>query len=420
MSLIYLSLHSATAYLSHRNDGSRRTQPAAMVVLWISTMLWLVIGGGLAITLAITRQPICPDPSSKTSNAGRTCLVRYAGLGASLLSMYAYSFRLQTESHLADQPASLTTVALSILVHNTTAPFACHLFGISRTEESLPLREPYRVSHEKAMFSEMSFKCRSSFSPSTCSLSQDASWPGLLPIQSDKAHGLGIFAPDYQRSSTLTPAPSPSSPPGHAKLEVACALPSPSLPPSLALPPQPCHTPSSAQRALRSLDRPLIQSRTKAVGGVVPASPNFSFPNVQSRQRHTSYNSLASDYSQTSIDERQLAPLKSVRTLDADGPVSPAKSPSSAVWMVAHMHDSADLVEEQQGDSDDEIDDAVTLQRRLRSVRNGLEGEQARDQADGESPPRKSVPTPTSVLFSRKRDSEGMFRRDIIGPLRAS
>jgi len=98
--------------------------------------------------------------------------------------------------------------------------YLAHLSGINNPPQLLPFTLPYKPTN-KPMFSEMSFKYRSStsFASSAYTLTDPNSDPlyTLYPTRPDKAYGLGIYAPKKPISSAssfstaasfLTPRPS--------------------------------------------------------------------------------------------------------------------------------------------------------------------------------------------------------------------
>ena len=113
---------------------------------------------------------------------------------------------------------------MCLIVHLLKTPgfYLAHLSGIKKPQQLLPFTLPYKPTNQP-MFSEMSFKCRSttSFSSSSYTLIDPASDPlyTLYPTRPEKAYGLGIYAPkrsiassssasSFSTASFLTPRPS--------------------------------------------------------------------------------------------------------------------------------------------------------------------------------------------------------------------
>ena len=105
----------------------------------------------------------------------------------------------------------ITSIGLITLLLNTPDFYLAHLSGINKPLSLLPFTLPYKPTN-RPMFSEMSFKCRStsSFSSSSYTLTDPNSDPlyTLYPTRPEKAYGLGIYAP---KQSTTTSSSSSSS-----------------------------------------------------------------------------------------------------------------------------------------------------------------------------------------------------------------
>jgi hypothetical protein len=87
----------------------------------------------------------------------------------------------------------IVSMALFIATNKTEKPFRAHLLGVIKEQALLPLMLPYKASKQHPMFSEMSFKCRSSTSLSSRTLVPSCdSTMTLLPSKADKVVGLGI------------------------------------------------------------------------------------------------------------------------------------------------------------------------------------------------------------------------------------
>jgi hypothetical protein len=106
-------------------------------------------------------------------------------------------------------------MCLIIFLLKTPDSYMAHLSGINKSQQLLPFALPYKPTN-KPMFSEMSFKCRSttSFPSSSYTLIDPASDPlyTLYPTLPEKAYGLGIYTPKKSISSShLSPSVSTAS-----------------------------------------------------------------------------------------------------------------------------------------------------------------------------------------------------------------
>ncbi|TKA69780.1 hypothetical protein B0A55_08811 [Friedmanniomyces simplex] len=342
-------------------------------------------------------------PGVMDIDIGSTCIVQRTGFGASLLSL-------------------LATMVLFVLMHKTSDPFRCHLFGVTKQPTLLPLMLPYKIAPGHAMFSEMSFKCRSSSSPSSHTLvpSQHNSMSHLLPSCPEKAaFGLGIYAPKQSAPSFLGPRPSLQSIRTHATIS---SLP----PPSSPLPPLPAYFPekyrqsSAMQKAIyppRS-QQPyqLRRSQSSKTVRMVPPSPALSASNLAAFNR--SAESLSSVYSRSvSGEKRDLgpgAPSESSRSFSSGSAATLVRSPLGAMRRAADPNTIV-LPGSRSGscgeEAESEIDDAVTLQAKLPAVKAVSEWGEVEGYPLGSQVP-MSYCQRTAQL-----DEKGMLRRLDFTPL---
>jgi hypothetical protein len=103
----------------------------------------------------------------------------------------------------------LASTSLFLLTWKTTDPYRAHFLGIHQPPELLPFTLAYKKG-DRPMFSEMSFKCRSTSTFSSYTLPEpiEDTLYTLYPTRPEKAYGLGIYAPKASVASFLTPRPS--------------------------------------------------------------------------------------------------------------------------------------------------------------------------------------------------------------------
>ncbi|KAF2769731.1 hypothetical protein EJ03DRAFT_87698 [Teratosphaeria nubilosa] len=370
MSMVYIFFHNLAALLTSRGSRGRRDEPGAVVrwlaviVLRFDVTIWLV-ACCVNITFTIAREPDCfSSKTAKSTEAidkGTTCIVQRSGVGASLLALLASS-------------------ALFVLIHKTSSPFRAHLFGISAETPLLPLQLPYEASAKKAMYSQMSFQCRSSTSLARHTLTIPPtpftrSTSNLLPACPDNTTlGLGIHPPaKHSTASLLTPRPSLSS-------IRTCTTTSSLPPPSSPLPPLPVYLPEKHGKTVRT-ERltPCYQlgrsSSGRTIRIVVP-SPSPSMITLPSGLDRSE--SLSSIYSRSISGESVRPPLllgDTGRTHSASTVHTVAKSPlctvqtASDVLPARREKRKLDKKWSFECDSNDsDIDDAATLQARLPPV----------------------------------------------------
>jgi len=189
----------------------------------------------------------------------------------------------------------ITSIGLIILVTKTPDPYLAHLSGINKPPSLLPFTLPYKPTN-RPMFSEMSFKCRStsSFSSSSYTLTDPNSDPlyTLYPTRPEKAYGLGIYAPEksittntssvssFSTTNFLTPRPSLKTIRGQASLgdRPRLHLYSKSYPvtsTSSSLPPVPTYNPEKYKTlpALRAGRKYPSSSSSSSSSGPPPPQP---------------------------------------------------------------------------------------------------------------------------------------------------
>ncbi|KAH9831094.1 hypothetical protein Tdes44962_MAKER02172 [Teratosphaeria destructans] len=371
MSMVYICSHNLAALLTSRGSRGRRDEPGAVarwlavIVLRFDVTIWLV-ACCVNITFTIARGPYCFPSKSATSteaiDEGTTCIIQRTGVGASLLAL-------------------LASFTVFVLTHKTSSPFRAHLFGISAETPLLPPRLPYEASTKKAMYSQMSFQCRSSTSLARHNLTKPptpftSSTSNLIPACTDETTlGLGIHTPaKHSTASLLTPRPSLSS---IRTRTTTSSLP----PPSSPLPPLPVYIPERHDKpAVPQRLTPCYQlgrsSSGRTIRIVVP-SPSPSMINLPSDLDRSE--SLSSIYSRSISGESVRPPLllgDTGRTHSASTVHTVAKSPLCMVQTAAfgalparRQKQKLDKKWSFECDSDDsDIDDAATLEARLPPV----------------------------------------------------
>ena len=264
---------------------------------------------------------------------------------------------------------------LFVLTQKIQEPWRYHLFGVVTDSGLLPLVLPYKASLDRPMFSEMSFKCRSSTSLSSHTLVQSSndSMTTLLPSRPEKAAGLGMYASRYSARSFLSPRPSLSSIRSQAPMGL--------LPPPSQLPPLPAYFPDRYRNGStmhKAVNPPKRGLREKTVR-IVPPSPPLSAANLAAFNK--SQESLSSVYSRDISGEKDSPrPHQRQRTLEASRRYSSSSTATLKRSLLGAMRlarDPAIVVGPRVSSegSSSEIDDALTLQARLPSVKpvNGFE-----------------------------------------------
>ncbi|SMR57174.1 unnamed protein product [Zymoseptoria tritici ST99CH_1E4] len=238
LSLYYIALHNTTAHLQRRTRDQVQSQKVdnfrkmATFTLRVLMSLWLVTCL-VSVTWTGARHPLCEMGRSQGGlyplsplDRGSTCIMNRVAILASVVALF------------------ISTI-LFILLRKVNEPFRCHLFGIVRESDLLPLHLPYNPTKRLTRYptgSAMSFQCRSSQSLSreTFAPWTSAEVHQLPPIPSDNHNanirGLGI---QTTRSSapplSLSPRPPLRS---HTSLPIGPPPPSP-------LPPFPSYLPNN-------------------------------------------------------------------------------------------------------------------------------------------------------------------------------
>lgn len=116
--------------------------------------------------------------------------------------------RIWTLSSFADQ-YRVISIGFVLLTCKTTDPYHAHLLGVTKPPTLIPFILPYKAG-ERRMFSDMSFKCRSTstFSSYTIAEPDEDILYKLYPTRPEKAYGLGIYAPKTSTANFLAPRPS--------------------------------------------------------------------------------------------------------------------------------------------------------------------------------------------------------------------
>ncbi|KAK4953623.1 hypothetical protein LTR10_008226 [Elasticomyces elasticus] len=407
-SILYILTHNVAAMLASEEHNERKAsvrramQWLAATSLRFGVTTWLA-ACGMNVIFTVAKQAQCVPRSVGAAriDIGTSCIIQRTGVGASLLSLTA-------------------SIALFVLLHKTSEPFQCHLFGVRKQPTLLPLMLPYRVAPGHAMFSEMSFKCRSSSSLSSHTLipSRSNSMSHLLPSCPEKAaFGLGIYAPKQSTLSFLTPRPSLQS-----IRTTTSSLP----PPSSPLPPLPAYFPeryrqdSAMQKAIyppRS-QQPyqLRRSQSGRTVRMVPPSPALSASNLAAFNK--SSESLSSVYSRSISGERRSprpdALSQSSRSLSSSSTATLVKSPLGAMRRAADPNTVVlpEMRRQTSGEEIDmDIDDAATLQANLPSVKAVSEFGEVTDWPLG-----RQVPL-SYCQRTAQLDEKGVLRRMDFTPL---
>ena len=273
----------------------------------------------------------------------------------------------------------LVSLALFIVACKIDDPFRAHLYGVTKEGALLPLILPYKTSMQRPMFSEMSFKCRSSTSLSSHTLVPSFdSTSSLLASKPEKVVGLGIYAPNTSAAAFLAPRPLLSSIRTHTTIGT--------IPPLSPLPPLPAYFPakyrkgSVMHKAIYPPKRPQRPERSKSERTVriVPPSPALSATNLE--MHNNSAESLSSVYSRSTSGEkhspravqRPVQLTDGSRSYSSGSTVTIVKSPLGAM----RLADRPDVVlmgkssrVSSASSTDTEIDDVATLQAKLPSVK---------------------------------------------------
>lgn len=222
----------------------------------------------------------------------------------------------------------ITSIALFIIDLKTTEPYHAHLLGIIKPPALIALTLPYRIS-VRPMFSEMSFKCRSTSSFSSYTLvgpNEDTLYT-LYPTRPEKAYGLGIYAPKASSTpSFLTNRPSLRSIRSQAPLGVR-PLDSSPLPPLPVFGPEKYNKTPAPQKDAAA-PRPectLRRNGSRKLLRAVHRSPKFPV-----MDRAVSSESLSSVYSRSISGDKHSSPLIRPPPFNQSGQTSNSSNPLSA------------------------------------------------------------------------------------------
>ncbi|KAK4501783.1 hypothetical protein PRZ48_007592 [Zasmidium cellare] len=271
---------------------------------------------------------------------------------------------------LASIIAALASASLFVLSHLVSEPSRCHLFGYIPDRDLLPLFLPYRASHDRPpLFSDMSFKCRSSTSlSSTTPLGPCAYSTTNLP-EPKQPLGLGIYTGHRSAPSLLHPRPSLASIRSHASVHLP-------PPPTEPLPPLPAYfrPPSTTLQKAIYPPRKLYGLHPNSTLRIPPPKPALSKDNLTALNRsNESAHSLSSVYSRSISGERPPPPRmlsEAGRTASSSSTGTVRRSPLGAMRL-AEDPENVVMSRTSSLSSDSEIDDVVALQARVDS-REGL------------------------------------------------
>lgn len=389
LSSAYIGLQNITTRLRTKardrwqSERADTCQALAQHVLRILFTIWMVTCG-LSITFTAARRPLCemhvgrPSSSVTPLDMGSTCIVNRIGIIVSCIALLACG-------------------GLFVLVHKVSDSSRAHLLGIVQEQDLMPFSLPYRSTADRRLGSEMSFKCRSSTSlaSSTLPMPWSASTAFLVEPQHRHSQGLGIYTGHRSAPSLLSARPSLSSIRSHASL----SLPPPPTSPLPPLPPLPVHIPNKC-RATSALPALTLQKAVyppRSTHGLQPksilrpkSSHALSTNNLAVLAKgNTSQQSLSSIYSR-SISGEQNSPLppgmayspnvgarhSSLPRMPSNMSMSSRSSSSTSTATIKRSPlGNMTLAEPYANDlplirvDSHEVDEAVQLQRRLRSER---------------------------------------------------
>lgn len=195
----------------------------------------------------------------------------------------------------------VTSIGLVLLVWKTTDPCHAHLLGVTKPPTLLPFILPYKAG-ERRMFSDMSFKCRSSSTFSSYPIAEpdeDILYK-LYPTRPEKAYSLGIYAPKTSTVNFLAPRPSLRTIRSHASF-------GPPPPRSSPVPPLPMYDPEKYRNlpAMQKIAAPpkrvymLRRKNSQRPLRVVQCTPEPAYNKPHKLVRSTSGESLSSIYSRS-------------------------------------------------------------------------------------------------------------------------
>jgi hypothetical protein len=195
----------------------------------------------------------------------------------------------------------VVSVGLVVLTWKTTDPYHAHLLGITKPPTFLPFILPYKKG-ERRMFSNMSFKCRSTstFSSYTIAEPDEDILYKLYPTRPEKAYGLGIYAPKTSTANFLAPGPSLRTIRSHASFGPPPLKSSPVSPLPVYDPEKYRNTPAT-QKITAAPKRvyTLRRKNSRRPLRVVQYNPTPSNDTPHTLDRSTSKESLSSIYSRS-------------------------------------------------------------------------------------------------------------------------
>lgn len=185
------------------------------------------------------------------------------------------------------------------------------------------------------MFSEMSFKCRSTSTLSSYTIAE----PGedilckLYPTRPEKAYGLGIYAPKTSTANFLAPRPSPRTIGSHALFGPPPLKSSP-VPPLPVYDPEKYRNQTAMQRITAPPERvyTLRRKNSRRPLRVVQYDPMPAIDQLHTLDKSTSKESLSSIYSRSVSGDspdpscRPILRKASEQLLNASGALTPLKS----------------------------------------------------------------------------------------------
>ena len=203
-------------------------------------------------------------------------------------------------SSFADQHR-VVAVGLVLLNWKTTNPYHAHLLGIARSPTLLPFISTCDTG-ERRMFSDMSFKCRSTstFSSYTIAEPDEDILYKLYPTRPEKAYGLGIYAPKTSTANFLAPRPSLRTIRSHASFGPPPLKSSP-VPPLSVYDPEKYRNLSAMQNITARPKRvyTLRRQNSRRPLRVVQYDPTTAHEKPHTLDRSTSGESLSSIYSRS-------------------------------------------------------------------------------------------------------------------------
>jgi hypothetical protein len=207
----------------------------------------------------------------------------------------------QDSRRITDQ-TRIASTALFLLTWKTTDSYRAHLLGIKSSPELLPFTLAYKKG-DRPLFSEMSFKCRSTstFSSYTLPEPNEDTLYTLYPTRPEKAYGLGIYAPKASVANFLTPRPSlrtirSQASFGHRPLRTSPVPPLPVYDPEKYKDMPVMQKPSLVPRRVYTLRR---KSSQRGALRAVQCSPLLSGDKPCTLDRSVSGESLSSVYSRS-------------------------------------------------------------------------------------------------------------------------